>query len=295
MPNLIGFLIVLSLSLFLVTGAYRLLIQSRQEMYYQLAQMDLMQTEAIVGYELQRAVAESGQASCGQVAGLEAYQNLAQDQAKRIRLAQGTAVQAFPIAMLASLGLERPGSGQGIADTDVLLVRGLSHDQAVLTESVSKNSQTIKISRGLKIKPGEVVVISDCQHLFADRVISVESSQQEIGISHPIEMAFSKGAKVNRYEFKALYVGLTLRHDANGHVVRALYIQDTQGRRHELIPNISQLKFIAWQKPFHQPGQYLNIDSVTDWSKVKGLQAKIALQSEDAKLNHTQILMLSWN
>ncbi|MDO8953727.1 MAG: prepilin-type N-terminal cleavage/methylation domain-containing protein [Gammaproteobacteria bacterium] len=296
--SLIEFLIVLSIGLFIIAGAYKLLLIGKKEMDYQMAQTDLMQSELIAEYQLQTAVSNVGVASCGQVASLLSYKNLTRDSAARLRLAQGTAVQVFTMdeAEAQALELDKPGSGQAIADTDVLIVRRAS-GRATLQEGASKDAESIIISNGLRFKADQIIVISDCQHLVSDRITGVwrHKNQQEIELEQPLGFTFKIGAVASHYEFEAYYIGKTLRKNALGKTITALYVQDTRSTRHELIPNLSGLKITAWLKPYQKPGWYQPINTIEDWTLLKGLQITLKLQSEDHSILRQGHLMLSWN
>jgi hypothetical protein len=263
-------MLALSLSLFLIMAAFKLLSLAKAEMHYQLAKNELMQNLLIVEYELREAVGSSGVASCGQVGSLLSFKNLAKDAAGRVWFSQGTSVQIFNIDQVQGLGLDKAGSGQAIENTDVLMVRGLTQE-ARLDQVVVKNAQSLSLPKGFKIKAGRVLVVSDCQHLLSDKVIEV--SRNHIELESPLGFGFKKGSFVGKFEFEAYYIGKTLRKDANGKLIKALYMQDSQGVRHELVPDVTGLKLNALPH---------------------AIEADVKVENEGADLSKESSVMLSY-
>jgi hypothetical protein len=238
-----------------------------------------MQALFIARLQLQGEVAGSGITSCGQVSSLLSYKNAAKDPAGRVRLAQGSAVQAFNInqQQVQALGLERAGSGEAMANTDVLIVRKTSRQEVVLQDAAPKGAQTISIPQGLKLKAGSTLIVADCGHVLTDKLIQVwsQNDRQILELAQPLPFSFKAGAFARTFEFEAFYIGKTIRQDKLGNPIKALYVQDAQGYRHELVPDIVKLK--------------LNAGTL-----VNGLQADIRAQSEDLDSTQEQTIMLTW-
>lgn len=297
--SLIEFLIVVSMGLFIIAGAYKLVMLGKEAYRYQFEQTQLMQEQEALELMLQRAVMTTGLAACGQAASLLAYKNLAQDQAGRVRIAEGTAIQAFTFDSpeVQALELDKPGSGQAVKDTDVLVLRAAGAQSDTLQQRVEPDSQSIELDRKKIFKPGQIIVISDCDHLITDLVTEVyqRNYKQELELKKPVGFAFEKGAVVSRYEFEAFYVGKTLRENAKGKTITALYVQDTQGVRHELVPDVSSIYMLAWIKPFQKQGYYQAIEGVKDWSELKGLKLLVQIKAPDQAADNRFPLMLSWS
>jgi hypothetical protein len=268
--SLIEFMLLLSLSLFIIAGAFKLVIMAKAELRYQFAQNDLSQNLLISEYALREAVESSGIASCGQIGSLLSFKNLAKDQAGRVKLSQEAAVEAFDISQVEGLNLDRPGSGQAIDNTDVLLVRKLS-EQARLAQAVFKNTQNLTLPEGFRVKLGQVLLISDCQYLVSDRVIELEGNNAQL--EYPLGLDFKKGSMIGKFDFEAYYIGKTLRKNLDGKPITALYMQDSQAVRHELVPDVVRLKLQAFSH---------------------AVKADIKVQSEQSNLSEENGVLLVW-
>jgi hypothetical protein len=268
--SLIELMLALSLSLFIFAGAFELLAMAKQEMQYQLIKNTLMQEAFISEYQLQEAIENTGLSACGQVGSLLSFKNLASDRAGRVKLRQGTSVQIFHIDQVPSLDLKKAGSGQATNNTDVLIVRKLSK-QSILEQAVSKNTRNLILPKAFNIKAGNVLIVSDCQHLVADKVLEVKG--QKIQLAFPLYFHFKQGSFVGQFDFEAYYAGKTLRSNNAGKRILALYMQDSQGIRHELVPDVTEFKLQSFSH---------------------AIEVKIKLQSEDAKMSESNSMLLTW-
>jgi hypothetical protein len=274
--SLVEFMLLLSISLFIVGAVFKLVVLVRNEMQYEFAQSNLMQSLLVSEYQLQEQVQSSGLASCGQISSLLSYRNLAKDVSGRVRLAQGTSVQAFHLNQVDELNLDKPGSGQAASDTDVLIVRKTSASHYSLDQPLSKTARSIKVAKSFKIKAKQILLIASCEHLVSDKVIAVwqQGEHQVIALKSPIGFNFKAGDVLSQYEFAAYYVGKTLRKGNDGKFIKALYFQDSQAIRHELVPDVSKLLLHSFSN---------------------SIEAEITVQSESLKLSKHNKMLLTWN
>jgi hypothetical protein len=291
MANLSELLMALAISLFLLSGAYKVLFIEQANLQSQLKQIELLQGMLGSRYELKRVEMGPKLAACGQIASVLAYANLVKDQADRIRLAQGTTIQAFHLQNVPNLGLDKPGPGMAISNTDVLIARMSSEHKASLVHAAQASNETIVVAGDIGLKPGNIVVLSDCLHVITNKVMSVakRGTQLIINLQHPVQFDFKVGAKLSQFKFEAIYVGESGRMDNRGKPINSLYVQDLKGVRHELVPGIENLQFRLWVKPFHNTGWYQNLDQA-HWQDVKALIATIKLKDQENSVNYRVVI-----
>lgn len=153
-----------------------------------------------------------------------------------------------------------------------LTVRHVASNNAVLIKPM-KNYSLLYASVEPRFIRGDLLYVSDCSNAEFFRVkelIKENDGTQEILTERPLHSLYEENAEVSQFNVNTYFIGQTTRRDANGAVIYALYKQDIQWHKTELVEGVDdmQIKYI-----FLENGQLhaLAEEEVNDWSKVVGV------------------------
>jgi len=175
------------------------------------------------------------------------------------------------------------------ANSDVLFINAVKLPPTHLIENVSGMSDTIITPKSFKVKVNDEVIISDCyaSDVVKIRAIQVLAKGNELRLNQKLSKSYSKNAYVMPRDASFFYLGNTARKDKQGKPVIALYKQPLQGRRQELVENVSHLQFdFATQQ--NNEVYYMSAEKILAWQEVK--LVKITVQMEENHF-HTEVAL----
>ncbi len=235
--SLIEVMLALSISLILLLSGYAALQTAEYQWAEAQQRVDQHDQQLTAVLLLQRAVEQAGLMPFGEVAAADYDVNLLGDTTGRIIFPGNSVIIYKPkdASKIKAWGLLKPGSGQWLKTSDVLVVYSLSIGQT-LAQKANKRAKNITLKEPLSLQPGDVVVLTNPQHQLIDSVVAVFGRQ--VTLAQPLPMGLVANTRVNYLQSTAYYIGNTMRLNL-GKAIPALYAQDLSGIRYELVPDIA--------------------------------------------------------
>ncbi len=176
------------------------------------------------------------------------------------------------------------------ADSDLLWIRNTKKKFA-LSSTLLENTDHLMVHGQLKVKPNQIIALSDCSQVDFLKVLNTEFSKSnftKIVFSTDKNISFSrhyaKNAEVSILSSKIFYVGNTGRMNSNGYPIEALYSTDLNNRTLELIEGVEYLQVFYGIKNGNTI-KYYPADNVVDWHQVVRVKVALLLNSiEDGLL-----------
>ncbi len=167
-------------------------------------------------------------------------------------------------------GLQKYGSGKIAPDSDVLIIHGGKLNSHELERAYPIGSEYLSVPVNWLVKKNDYLLASDCLSFYLIEVEKVKKfkNSQLVYFKQPLSFVLTKGMLLSVWQNRAYYVGETTRKH-KGEKIRALYFQDTQRRRHELVENITgfTLKYGVINRE-QKSYDYKSADQVTNWHQV---------------------------
>lgn len=161
-------------------------------------------------------------------------------------------------------------------------VRHASAQSGILLENMSDNSI---INTASAFKAGEVVLISNCSNAEIFKIKKVSGvNNQKIFSETPLTQRYDKNSEISNFEINTYFIAATDRKTIDGKTVMALYRQNINNRKTELVEGIDNMQITY---DIDQSGEVLTVqaDQVSDWSKVLGV--RIAMHVSALNLSKT--------
>ncbi|PCI39461.1 MAG: hypothetical protein COB50_01040 [Thiotrichales bacterium] len=270
--GLIGLLIAIGLSAFILTMIYMLLYDSEKSLTSSEKILSSQNNLSFAAKTLENAAQKSG-FTCS-VAKPFIY-NLTNNQSLSGKLIGNTVTAMSSHHTDKSFNMFKKGTGEKAQDSDVLITRGLQQEAIFLNNPIKAGSNSIVIPKDSSLKAKDIVVLSNCEKRLFLRVASIkklDSSNHLLTFNTTIPITFKAGAHVGKFQFHAFYVG----HNTSGKTkTSALYIEDLNGKRRILLDNMLNLKIIIGIR--NKPGEitYVTPDKVKNWANARALKISL--------------------
>jgi hypothetical protein len=153
-----------------------------------------------------------------------------------------------------------------------ITVRYLEQPYARLLTQDNPQS-TEKIVSAKPVLPARaILLITDCQRaeVFQQSKVIASKQQQKIILDRPLHYTFQSYAAVGRLAINKYFVAKTQRNYADGSPIYALFVEDIQLRKTELIEGVQAMRLYY---SVQQGEQLIDLPAqqITDWSKVRGV------------------------
>ena len=135
-------------------------------------------------------------------------------------------------------GLAKSGKAKILNNSPVLVTRTVDHT-AWLDEPLLKGSDVLTVPRSLAFKKRGFLTLQDCRYLLIDQISQLKkvNGSDVITLRHDLPFDFNTGAMIGHFTMRAYYLSKT-----------GLYVQNTQGRRYELVPDVHLNEVATWLK-----------------------------------------------
>jgi hypothetical protein len=198
----------------------------------------------LASQQISMAIAQAGITSCGKGRSLLGEADLISDPSQQIDVGPSLAVYGSQNPWPSLWGLTAPGSGKLIEGSPVMAIRSIKRPEDKLLQGAAAGSQWLSVQGPQTFAKGDVIVISDCQHLLINRVQNAKNNgdSQYLNMSMPLPFSFALDSSVSRYQFNAYYLGEWW----NGkRMLPSLYLKNLSGQRLALFPGIADWQIIA--------------------------------------------------
>lgn len=143
-----------------------------------------------------------------------------------------------------------------------------------------KNENSLLVSAEIHFKVKDVLVVSDCNkgEMIQVERIKLNKSVQTIFTHQPIKNHFEKFAEVGKLRIHHFYIAKSQRKVADNQSDHALFFEDIDHKKFELLDQIDSLDFVYTVKV---KNHFINqtASAIHDWSKVVGIAISYQLTS----------------
>ncbi len=203
------------------------------------------------------------------------------------------------------------------AGSDVLVVSYIDPNTTITTQNPANDSAQIFLTPQSLLKPGQIVVISDCTLATMFQITAINSTGTNL--SHttsgtpgnvcsvwgstqcPGNPAYQAGAQVNVFRAVAYFVGQDPNNPSYGPTLFQAYLNTNAGGSATITPqpvaqgveNMQILYGVDTTTPSGAPtngnaNEYLTANNVTDWTKVVSVRLALLLRSPDDKIDQAK-------
>jgi type IV pilus assembly protein PilW len=262
-------MISLALGLLILLGVYTVYQATERGYAYLQGLVYLQENAQIAAYLLRREISMAGYAGCRKV--------------NDILLDKNNAYRSIRGDIISTIKNRVPA-------TDAILIGHLSFDHANLLIPITTERRDIAVSSTSSFKKGNTVIIADCQHANAVRILDVTGySTQWLHIT-PAVTQYDVGAYVGAWRSSLFYIGKTGRSNNAGDLTSALYIKHDEARDEELIENVDDMQVRYGVKNKAGKLVFYTADHITDWQKVQAVMIHLLLDSGASILTQPQHL-----
>jgi hypothetical protein len=115
---------------------------------------------------------------------------------------------------------------------------------------------TLYVSKNTRFSANDWLFLSDCKHaeIFQAKKIIFSDEQQKIIATHALHSSFGADAEVSKVIMNRYYIAKTHRFHVDGSPVYALFMEDINQHRLELIENIKQMHLLNVYQRSHRIG-----------------------------------------
>lgn len=167
-------------------------------------------------------------------------------------------------------------------NSDVFILKTMLSPYPI--QNIVPEQNSIVVSHQENIKPGQVMVLSDCQKSLITKVANLQHQKGKtiITISSPLSQLnippFDKSAMIGNLSSSLYYIGDTGRVNSHGSKVEALYVTDLNGRTLELVEGAEQMK-VEYGFLHENNLQYVSAERVVDWHAIVKVKVSLLLTS----------------
>lgn len=233
--NLTTLLISLALGAMLVSGGYELLATAQNRQHRLEQKIDTAEAIQQARLLLTKARQNAVVSLCGPGFHWQGVVNNTQIYQARTALTPVQVLQPDN-SLIQQWDLNKAGDAKISATSPVLVTRTV--DQTTwLSAPLLQDSDNITVPRSLAFKANQFLTLQDCRYLLIDKITKVKKANgaDVIILQHVLPLEFAHGAMVGHFEFRAYYLSKT-----------GLYVQTGQGRRYELVPDVTLGEVSAW-------------------------------------------------
>jgi len=166
-----------------------------------------------------------------------------------------------------------------------IMVSYAGYPNTVLEESM-RNEATLYTNINSRFAPNDILLISDCKQAEIFQVSQVKYSRglQEIISLYPLHSRYEKYAQIAKFESNKYFIANTHRVNRDGTAIYALFMEDINRHKTELVDGIHQMRIMY---TINQSGQWVDVQpqDVADWSTVVGVMIELMLDSPPIKKN----------
>lgn len=164
--------------------------------------------------------------------------------------------------------------------TDALTVRYANPLPAFLIETMH-DLNNIHIAASPKMAVGDMVVISDCEtaEMFDIQALSTASDgTQFIETNKNLTKQYKENSEVSEFEMNTFYIGKTDRKSATGVAIYALYMEDRNFHKTELVEGVDamQIRYTVFEQGNMREK---SSDEVENWAQVVGVSLQLDFDS----------------
>jgi hypothetical protein len=186
--------------------------------------------------------------------------------------------QDFPIISLPNYPYTAANKITSTASNQIT-IRHADYPAATLAEEM-KDHVRIYLSNNIAFKPGDILLISNCERaeMFKVQTVRKINGLLEITSTAALHDRYEKYAEVSRFSINQFYLAKTGRHYSDGSAIYALFIEDIHHRKSELVAGIQQMQIkYTIQNAEGSPS------AITDWAAVSGVAMNIELHAPPLK------------
>lgn len=127
--------------------------------------------------------------------------------------------------------------------SSVLIIRSRSSIATHLQEAMHQSS-TLVLPSSFEVKPGTLLLISDCRHadLFQVAEVEREGSLQQVRTTRPLVYHYGVETEIGLLNIRKYFVKKTGRRDRSGREIYSLYLQDREDYQLELVEGVQKLQ-----------------------------------------------------
>lgn len=158
----------------------------------------------------------------------------------------------------------------GLAENAFVVSRAEFPNANLLEPTTDDN--TLLTNNVIYFKPGDILIISDCKAAEIFRILEVHTlkDRQKIIPVKPLQHKFDQFAEVSHLQINKFYVAKTNRTHADGSNVNALFMENINGEKMEIVEDVQQMHILYAVKQdnkiIHKPAT-----GIIDWSTVFGV------------------------
>ena len=138
------------------------------------------------------------------------------------------------------------------------------------------NQSSMLVSDQRRFHSNEIVIIHDCLHAEINqiqKIVTVAKSYQ-LSFVRPLEHTYNTDAEVSALQIDRFFVSKTMRFDVKHRPIYALYKEDINHYRHELVEGINKIRFkYAINNANHF--RILSFNQILAWHDVIGIAVEI--------------------
>ncbi|MBS0288319.1 MAG: PilW family protein [Proteobacteria bacterium] len=297
--SLIELIISMALGVGLIAASLQAFLVTKQVFIKQNAIARIQENARIIHFILGRAIAASGNLGCNAFSPDLSIVNLSEVQSDNIMLMPPVKLMGVKYSELQNHHfLSQKTKNRIKPNTDILLIKGVK--EPVPISSIDYALKSIKLNGTLKVKPNQLLAMSDCAQVIFARALSSEQlkGNSQILFKAPVNQQHDgllHHGMVGLFSSQLFYIGDTGRLNANGAKIEALYTTDLNGRTLELVEGVEQMNIsygIA-----HETVTYVPQEQVSDWFAVSKVRISLLLNSiEDVQnlINPKNRLLKIW-
>ncbi|RDI48811.1 PilW family protein [Aquicella lusitana] len=155
----------------------------------------------------------------------------------------------------------------------------------IVTVKKSKDSSTLVASNESNFSSGDVLMISDCNHveMFRVKAVSRSNASQTIMTAQPLQNHYDGNAEIGRVEINRYFIARTNRKNPDGSFIYALFLTDVKQHKIELVENIRDMRVLY---SILQGNKITEVSSekIEDWSKVTGVAIELDVTAPPVKV-----------
>ncbi len=125
-----------------------------------------------------------------------------------------------------------------MGNDEMFTVRGMEYLSTATASA--KNNVVLLAAKNQAIKSEQLLVIADCQHAELLKIANV--SDQRLQTVNPLKNNYENDAEIGRFVIEKYFIAKTNRFYSNGEAVYALYREDNNEGKMELVEGIQQMK-----------------------------------------------------
>jgi hypothetical protein len=164
-----------------------------------------------------------------------------------------------------------------------ITVRNALYPHATLIQTL-KNNESLYADKEVHFKPGNIVIIANCKRaeIFEIKEINLYKDKQRITPTSPLHFQYEKFSEISHLAINRYFIAKTKRKNRDGSAIHALFLQDINQYKTELVADIESMK-LSYTVNLRGQLRELSADKIVDWSEVKGVAIDFNLYTPPLK------------